>query len=345
MRKIKAKVPEENIISVFSFSCSISLSILVVALLAAVLVDPASQMVVMMDYPQLNWRTKAHHGMAKLAVSNGHSACGQIGGLDCGHHYRKSWRQADKRSQWKISRHVLGHSLRWTALGWPPIPLSQANQKVIKSYINHVNLIALIALQLQRQLVNKIVHIEYKLNLHYIHSPNHLNLLRLHIDLVRLNDSIKDFFLDSVCFRPHFYKKHYYYFYSITLLPGALMTLCLFSLPTFEFYEAHATFRRVKQEKKRTNHSTLQQNLKAPIKNYFYFSLHSHAFVEWDLHFSCLFFNLTWLFALFVHLFSIYERFKNVIVVKSIWSILNKIIIILVLLLTMKLSKAILLKC
>ena len=135
-------------------------------------------------------------------------------------------------------------------------------------------------------------YIEYKLNLHYIHSPNHLNLLRLHIDLVRLNDSIKDFFLDSVCFRPHFYKKHYY-FYSITLLPGALMTLCLFSLPTFEFYEAHATFRRVKQEKKRTNHSTLQQNLKAPIKNYFYFSLHSHAFVEWDLHFSCLFFNLT----------------------------------------------------
>ena len=108
----------------------------------------------------------------------------------------------------------------------------------------------------------------------------------------------QEFFLDSVCFRPHFYKKHYY-FYSITLLPGALMTLCLFSLPTFEFYEAHATFRRVK-EKKRTNHSTLQQNLKAPIKNYFYFSLHSHAFIEWSLHFSCLFFNSTWLFLHFL---------------------------------------------
>ena len=26
-----------------------------------------------------------------------------------------------------------------------------------------------------------------------------------------------------------------------SLLPGDLMTLCLFSLPTFEFYEAHAT--------------------------------------------------------------------------------------------------------
>ena len=66
-------------------------------------------------------------------------------------------------------------------------------------------------------------------------------------------------------------RHHYYYFHSITLLPGALMTLCLFSLPTFEFYEAHATIRR-NRESRRTNHGTLQQNLKGPnwSKNYFY---------------------------------------------------------------------------
>ena len=133
-------------------------------------------MVVMMDYPQLNWRTKAHHGMAKLAVSNGHSACGQIGGLDCGHHYRKSWRQADPSSQWKISRHVLGHSLRRAALGWPPIPLSQANQKVIKSYINHVNLIALIATI--ARLVNKIYTFTIQ-NSSYLYSVSFIHLTTL----------------------------------------------------------------------------------------------------------------------------------------------------------------------